>query len=150
TLELDGGGTHSGSFNIAAGGTLALDAPGVQTFSANSSLTGAGTLAIYTDVTASGAYNMTGELYLANGTLTAPGNWTVPFLHWAGGTLSGAGTTTIPAGGTLTIEGYTTKRLSGQTFNNAGSASLSGNHLTLANGAVFNNQPGATFTLQDD
>src|SRR5207244_856667 len=115
TLRLDaGGGTHTGSFSVAAGATLEF-AGTTHSLNAGSAVTGAGTVA-YTGGTATivgagyalagttrvsglGIANFnstasTGGLDLSAGTLGGSGELTVTGLAtWTGGTMSGAGET---------------------------------------------------------
>ena len=59
-------------------------------------------------------------------------------LHWYSGTMSGVGTTTVLAGGTLTIDDAQ-HILNGRTLLNQGTGEWVWNHIRLNNGAVFTN-----------
>ena len=65
--------------------------------------------------------------------------------------MSGSGSTVVSSGATLTLNTFV-QTLSGRTLTNAGAATLAdtGFYLDLTNGATFNNQLGATFSIQDD
>src|SRR5262249_39220698 len=68
---------------------------------------------------------------------------------WAGGTLSGTGVTNAGGGMQITGSGHT---LNARTLNNGGGATLQGPNstVTMGNGAVLNNQSGATLDIQND
>ena len=116
------------------------------------------TIAIATSVTISGLTINSGATVTVDGTLalqgssTGSGNLTVNgALNWSSGTMSGSGVTTIAAGGTLDFLGAA-KTLDGRTINNAGTATVSGPAvtLTMANGAIFNNQASGSFEIRND
>ena len=90
-------------------------------------------------------------LNLSGGVLSGSDNITVSgVMTWSGGTMGGSGTTTIAAGGTLDLLGAAKTLRS--TLDNAGTATVSGAAvtLTMANGAVFNNQASGSFEIQND
>ena len=60
--------------------------------------------------------------------------------------MSGSGTTTVQAG--IAISGSGTLLLDARTLNNAGTTTFSANNLHGKNGAIFNNQLGATVNIQ--
>ncbi len=131
-------GTYSVTNTTVSGGTV-LFAPGTSFTSSNNTLINGGTLNLSTGTSISFK-----TLTLSNGTLTGLDNFTIGTLNWTGGTLSGASTTATVTG-TLTMNDSNVS-LDGRTLNNAGSATLGGGSLYLAllNGAVFNNQAGAS------
>ncbi|MBP7686686.1 MAG: hypothetical protein KA765_02225 [Thermoflexales bacterium] len=156
---------HSGPFSIANGATLQVAGSGTLNFA--TTITGAGS-GVFSGSTAnfiSGTYslsNMTvsggtvnlntgtaqtfNGVTLSNGTLTGADNFSSTAMTWTGGTLSGSGTTTVT--GTLDMPASSVT-LDGRILNNAGSATVSGGsfYMTLYNGAVFNNQAGASLQL---
>jgi hypothetical protein len=138
-LALSMSGTSS--LTITNGGaSLAFSSPSTATTlslglgaPAGGMLTANGTLAI------SGALNLS-----TGGVLTGTGNVTIASpLNWSGGTMTGTGTFTN--NGIANITGGT---LDGKTFNNAGTANVSG--FTMSNAATFNNQAGGTINAQAD
>jgi hypothetical protein len=87
------------------------------------------------------------HLTMEGGTVTGDGVLTVQDLDWAGGAMAGGGTTVIPVDGTLDITGVATLS---RALDNFGPAIWSGTgDFSLSNG-VFNNKPGATFTVLND
>ena len=63
--------------------------------------------------------------------------------------MSGTGMTIIPLNATMDITTGSFKTLSVRTINNAGTVNFSSSQeLRINDGAVFNNQPGATFDAQ--
>jgi hypothetical protein len=93
------------------------------------------------------------NLNLHAGTLTGAGDVSVTqSLTWTAGTMSGTGTTTVATGGTLQLSGQLT--LNGRTLANDGTANWSGagqfDAISLSNGAVIDNQAGATFVIAND
>jgi hypothetical protein len=102
-----------------------------------------------------GTFNLTVNLSFVNvtlssGTLTGPGTLTVTSAAtWTGGTMSGSGTTTIVAAATLTISGSGSSTLDTRTLLLAGATNWTGSGtLTLANGALIDNQASGLFTIQ--
>src|SRR5205814_2122890 len=76
-------------------------------------------------------------------------------MTWTGGTISGSGALNAQGGLTLGAAAATDLEfLSGRTLNNAAAATLaalnSSYGLWLASGAIFDNKPGASFTLLTD
>jgi hypothetical protein len=65
-----------------------------------------------------------GSLDMYGGTLTASGTLSVTRFMWAGGTLSGIGTTTIAAGGDWQVRGPDVKMLDGHILINAGAGNI--------------------------
>jgi RHS repeat-associated protein len=182
TLDLAGGGDSTGSFSVSSGATLTFDTGGTSTLEAASQVGGAGTVhflggtahilgtydlgnsghTLIDGGTAdfSGAAQVTlPQLQLADGTLTGSDNVIVTgTFDWTGGTMSGAGTTTVAAGGQLNLSG--TLFLDSRTLINAGVATWSGdgpndglyvNYTgTDPSGATIHNLPGATFRITND
>ena len=153
TFSLGSGGTHSGTFDVSAGATLGFFA-GTQNLNAGTSFPGAGALAF-----TGGTVNMnipfspTVPVTLSGGAvLNLTGDNSFAVLDWFGGTLGGSGTTTIAAGGTLTMSGSGIKILANRTLSNSGTIVQTGSGSLYANGGtnILNNQLGATYDLQGD
>jgi hypothetical protein len=163
TLDLSGGGTSNGTFNLAAGTTLDFS---FDTYTFNNVSTGASagrllvsgaTLNVNGAFAHAGATEMTsgvlnvGTSYAAStyqmsgGTVSGPGTLNVAGLTtWAGGTMAGPGTTN--ANGGIAISGNNVHDLSGgRVLNIAGTATWSGNtfaeggRVGLGGGAQVNN-----------
>jgi len=153
---------NSGPFNVANGATLQVAGSGTINFAADLTGAGSGVFSSGTTNFTSGTYglgNMTvsggtvslntgaahnlNAVTLSGGTLTGADNFSITAMTWTGGTLSGAGTTTVT--GTLDMLSSSVT-LDGRTFNNAGTATIGGTsfYMIMYNGAVFNNQAGAT------
>jgi hypothetical protein len=170
TLTLTGGGTSTGAFTLAA--TTTLNISNTYTL-AGGSVTGAGTVTVPTSstlvasadspsvanlalsggtLTASAGANLrVGALTFSSGTLGGPGAVTVTgSLNWTNGVMTGPGTTTLNGTSALPVQGVFS-RVDGRTVNNAGTAAppASGGSFMLANGAAWNNLPGATLVLPD-
>src|SRR6202034_2566680 len=94
------------------------------------------------------------SLTMSGGTLTGFSTLIVTgSTNWTGGTITGDGTITTE--GTLTLGNATQNDqefLNGATLDNAGTATLAASNsnygLYLSNGALFDNQNGAGFTLE--
>jgi RHS repeat-associated protein len=90
-------------------------------------------------------------LDLTAGTLTGTDSVSViGTLNWAGGTMSGAATTTVAQGATLNLSGAPI--LDGRTLVSAGTATWTGGQFVqigMSNGATIDNQAGATFTVSN-
>jgi hypothetical protein len=153
TVSFAGGGTGSGAFQVA-GGAVAAFTSNTFTLTAGASFTGAGLARVAgatAIVTIPGGTGATAQNFeLINGTLSGEGDLTVNgSLSWSGGTMSGNGSTTVAASGTLTISGSVGKNLSQRAFVNAGTATWAGTGTVSArNGAVITNQVGAVFDVQ--
>ena len=150
-LALTADGTSAGSFNVASGARV--DFPGgTHALGAGATFTGAGVVGLAGPATLTLAADVAAvNLDVAGGTLDGPGNLTVTgTLQWTAGTMRGAGTTTIPAGGVLGIDGSAAKNLQ-RTINNAGATTWTSNGDVLCGeGVAFNNQAGGTFAIQND
>lgn len=151
SLRLTGGGTHTGAFDIASGTTLELTG-GTHTLNAGASFSGTGTFYMNNaavTVTANVPITHSGTFTLGGGTLNGPATVTINGpMTWTDGIISGAGVLQVNGG--LTINTIFGKTLDGRTLNNAGTASHSGLNFLMTNGAVINNQAGATFNLDSD
>ena len=124
---------------------VTIDVPGDATihFSSGStqiaSLTSTETLVISGGSLDIAQSSSTQQLLLSGGTLTGVGNVSVSGqLHWYSGTMSGAGTTTVLAGGSLLLDTHETF-LNGRTLLNQGTGEWLRNSIHLNNGAVFTN-----------
>jgi hypothetical protein len=82
-----------------------------------------------------------------SGQLRGTGTLTTTTMTWTGGTMGDTGTTTIPAGGSLTISGTGTKFLDGRTVNSDNTTWSDTGGIVAGDGAVFNNTH--TFTVQN-
>lgn len=140
TLELVHG-TSSGTFDVAAGGTLTF-APGTHTMNTGAAFTGDGFSRV-----AGGTLNVVGDVTALNfgldsGTLTGPGTLTVfVYLDWTGGTMANTnGVTRLDFAATLAINGNAPKAISGRTLNLDGYTQWydSGN-VSLSTSATINN-----------
>ncbi len=162
-LELDGGGTGTGSFAISSGATLNF-AAGTYDLNAGSTLSGAGTMQVSGPGRLNfnaGSLNLTGtmsisggeanfnaaastaQLVLSGGNLSGSAALTVSGLFtWNGGTLSGTGVTNANGGilmdGTLALDQRTLNNAAGQTATQAATLNNDAN-LVFSNGATFNN-----------
>jgi hypothetical protein len=153
TLQLNGGGTSTGAFDVAAGSSLTFGYPG-YTLAAGTTFPGAGVPRV-----AGGDVYVAGDLTAAafaldGGTLTGTGDLTVTgAFDWTGGSLTDPnGSLTVAAAATLTIRGPNSKGIDGRTLNLAGTANWSadGGDLSLSNGATVNVLPGGAFNVQAD
>jgi hypothetical protein len=168
TLALQFGGTDSGSFAVTAGNTLSFSG-GYHNLAAASGVSGAGTVAVSggtVDVQGSfspAAVSLSGgvvnffanpvslaTLNMSGGTLLGGADVGVSSaLNWSGGTMADVGSTSVAGTATLSITG--TVFLDGRTLNNAGAATWTGTgYVYTGDGAVVNNQTGATFAAQSD
>jgi len=144
------GATVSGSTALdMSSGTLGGDGPLTVNGTFNWS---GGTISGSGSFTINGSMNISGSTTLAmsGGTLGGDGPITVNgTLNWSGGTISGGGSFTVNS--PLNISGSSNKYLSGRTLTNSGTTTWTGTGwLYLNNGAVFDNQAGATFDIQTD
>ena len=143
-----GGGTSTGSFNIAAGAKLEFR-NGASTLD-NATTSGEGTLQLSTDniggdavLTINGGSH-TSKLLIGGSTLTGSAHTFQGPATWTGGTITGAASTTFS--GDLSITGADTKTLSGgRVLNLNGTTTWSGNTahnnnaIDFVNGATINN-----------
>jgi hypothetical protein len=166
TLSLAGGGTGSGTFTAAAGGTLEVAGPYVLDI--GSAVTGAGTIRF----SGNGAVTVAATDTAANTTVTGgPVNFlndaTLPSLTLSGGTVSVgnrltvsgllsvttastlSGTGSTRANGGMALSGRLT--VIGGPLDNVGLATVTGAaSIALGGGAVFTNLAGATVDVQHD
>ncbi len=169
TLRLQQDGAHSGTFDVFAsaalefyGGDHILD--GSATIAGAGDVTfGGGTTTITGTITSlsglltlsSGTLNLNGPTSILAFSLPGPGilegssSLTVTeVMTWTGGTMRGAGTTTIAPEAELILSGGD-KYLNARKLNNQGTATMSGmGNFDLRNGATFSNT--GTFDLQTD
>ena len=116
-----------------------LTITGTATFAADLNLTGTLTLNGTGSMT---TLELSGGVALTNSsTLSVSG-----LLTWSGGTVSGTGTTNANGGMALSGEPF----LSQQTLNNVGTATWDGSTFLMENGAVINNEAGATWNHKND
>jgi autotransporter-associated beta strand protein len=133
SLSLTAGGTHTGTFGVAAGGTLSF--AGNHTFQTASSVTGAGNVSFGVGAGAAGtaniagAYNVSGSTFLIGGTVAFAAPATTGTLSVSAGTINGvrdlSATSLINEGGTI--------RTSSGTLT-AGDATLRGGATTVETG----------------
>jgi len=150
-LALTGDGSSAGAFNAVSGSRLDV-AGGTQTLTAGAAIAGAGTVRVAAPAILVLAARVAAvNLDLAGGTVDGPGALSVSgSLQWTGGTLRGAGTTTIEPGGALSIAGSAANNLQ-RTINSAGVTTWSGSgNVLCASGVMFNNQAGGTFAIQNN
>ena len=178
TLQLDGGGTITGTMTADAKGELDFDS-GTFNLDAASTITGAGTISVTggASVKDAGDYTVTGNTDLNSfsldfdggqsvnmGTLTMSGGLLTGFtaltvtssMDWTGGTITGDGTIITQGSLTLGDPGESDiELLDGVTLDNQGAATIATLDsqyfgLYLFDGATFDNQPGASFTYLTD
>ncbi len=126
-------------FNV----TLSASVPAINSLGSDGTLTVSSTLSI-------AAASVVNNTLTLSGTLTGNGDLTVTStLNWTGGTITGSGGLTIASGASLNLAPTAAHSLF-RTTNNAGTATVSGQGLNLGFGAIFNNQLGATFDIQND
>lgn len=144
-LRLSGGGLHGGQFNVADGAVLEL-ASGTHVFGATSAVDGPGVLHISGGTAQVDAVSHTAKLLLSGGTLTGGDHWLQGETDFSGGSIRGAGVTTIAAGST--ISGGAIKQLAaGRTLALAGDAAWEGN-TAANNGTLFLGSTGGATTLR--
>jgi hypothetical protein len=194
TLSLNGGGTGSGNFTVAALATLNFGG-GLHQLNASSTISGNGSVGFSAGVVDEvGSYGVNGgtaasgsgavtfwgtvtsvgsSLSIANsatvdfgrnsitvpavtmsgGTLLGVGNVDVTGnMSWTGGTMGDLGSTTIDTGAALNMMMGGARTLDGRTLNitNMATANWSTGTIALNDGAVINNQAGASFIVQVD
>jgi len=137
TLNLYGGGTHSGSFSTGTGGTVM-------------GFNGAHTLGAGTSAAGGGVFSLVGGTFTVNTTSGSP--WTPSLFNQSGGTVGGTGTMRITStfnwtGGTQGSAGTTD--LTGTTNVNGSSVTLDSGR-AMTNSGTFNYIPnGASFLTID-
>jgi hypothetical protein len=157
--------TVSGAFHVQSGASLRLN--GTNNLSGDVTFSGTGMVDIVGSVNLDGAYAFTGTtsissgtlslgsgstattaiLNMSGGTLTGSGDLSADTINWSNGSMTGSGSTT----GTSAVDFTGTDQISlyDRTFNNAGAAIWTKtNYLSMNAAAIFNNQAGATFSIQ--
>ncbi|MCZ2341134.1 MAG: choice-of-anchor A family protein, partial [Bacteroidales bacterium] len=116
------------------------------------SISGTGSLVITGGTLTLGAASTVGSFAQSGGTLAGAGDLTVTgTLSWTSGTMSGAGTTIIAAGGTLALSGYDTRFLVGRTLRIAGTGTWTDSgSLYLADAARLDVAAGGTLDLPEN
>lgn len=144
TLSINGGGTQSGSFQVAMGAKLVFNGNN-NTFATGTTFSGPGTttLAGVATITAPLVTYSGGGVFQVTGTLKGSGTFTATApVELAGGTMSGNGITN--ASGGLVIDGYQ-QLLDARTLNVSGSALFTGDapsqggYFYVYNGGTVNN-----------
>jgi autotransporter-associated beta strand protein len=148
TMNLSGGGTSAGSFNVASGATLGFT--GGTHYLGGATFTNAGTINIAVATATFNSFaSIPGTVNFSSGTLngTATMSFTGP-VTWTGGTMSGSGATLTQGGITLSGSGDT--YLDGRTLQIVGTATFTGsNYLHGRNGGTFyNSNPSWIVDLQ--
>ena len=149
TLSLQGGGT------LATGGRMNASA-GTHVIFGNSY-----TLSDNSQLAGSGDYTVTGGTLTANGNIsvstlaitggTFAGNHTLTgSVGWSGGSLNGAGTTTIASSSNLTISGTSDHDFSARSIVNNNTTSWTGGRLRSGNGGTFTNNGTFNDTASSD
>jgi len=153
TLNLYGGGTHSGSFSTGTGGTV-MGFNGAHTLGAGTSAAGGGIFSLvggtFTVNTTSGSpwapslFNQSGGTVGGTGTMRVTSTF-----NWTGGTQGSAGTTDLT--GTTNVNGSSVTLDSGRAMTNSGTFNY------VPNGAAFLTIDGSahiddsgTINLQND
>jgi uncharacterized repeat protein (TIGR01451 family) len=170
-LSLNGGGTHTGTFNAGAGATLAFGG-GTHSAGGLSAVSALGTIK-FTAGTANfaGSYAVTGTTRITGGTarFNSPSSTAVLDMSggvlggtaifditasgtWSGGTMDGAGTTSINPPAVLTMTGAATYTYldNGRTLSNSGTIiySTPTYYLAFYNGSTLDNF--GLFDIQTD
>jgi len=148
TMLMNGGGTSSGTFNLAAGAQIEFR-NGNHTLN-NVTTSGAGTLQISTEnvgadatVTINGG-TLNSAFLLSGSTLNGASHVFQGPATWTGGTITGDATQSTTFGGTLAIIGANTKTLSGGRVLNAADTTWSGNNgnnnntISIAATSIYN------------
>jgi len=143
-LRLQGGGSHSGSFQLAAGAELDL-AGGTHHFDTTSTV-GAGTLHISAGTVNLNGGSHTSPLLLSGGSLTGSNHLLGGPATWSGGTISGGAKTTF--NGSLALTGGSTKTLSAGRLLVAVGDSRWSDNTAAGNGMLFFGSTGGQATLR--
>ncbi len=158
TLHLRGGGNSSGSFNAPTPGRL-LFGEGTHTFSASSSVSGSGTLGIFSgSAIVNGSWMVSGITDLQGGTiafntaastitgifrgsdLTGTGSLTVSnTMDWSSGRIVSGGTLTIANTATLSLINNNDKDIVGSTLANFGTVNWLAGRIRTGSGALISN-----------
>ena len=167
SLQLTGGGTSTGAYQVATGGVLDFNS-GTHTLAAGSNVTGAG-LVMFSGgtVTAAGGYGVTGpslvnggtanfntvsgsagSLTVTSGTLGGTDTLTVTGpMSWAGGNLSGANGK-VRAAGTLSLAPTGTVNFAQYTLEVAGTGTWTGTGQLYGGQAILRVASGGTLDIQ--
>ncbi len=151
----DTSATIDGAFNVSGGTSVGY---GSATFADDATIDNLG--ANLEISTSNGALNIASSqsfaittLSIEEGTLSGDGGdiTVTGSTTWDGGTISGFGTVTCAGG--LTLIGPSDQNdaiddLDGVTLDNAGAASVIDSRLSLNDGAVIDNEPGGSFTIE--
>src|SRR3989441_512355 len=150
TLRLASGGTSTANVAVSAPATLEVSG-GVHNWN-GISITGGGPTVISGGTASTTGANGSVNLTLSGGTLTGGGGLTITgTMSWTGGLMSGTRTTPIAARATLNNRGTAPEALSQRTLTNNGTTTWAGTGtISSGDGAVFSNQAGATFSIQND
>ncbi|MGH9456052.1 MAG: beta strand repeat-containing protein, partial [Thermoanaerobaculia bacterium] len=148
-ISLEGGGTSTGTFDVA--GSLAFAGSSSHVLGSGADLTGTGTITLSSGTleVAAPVSSSVGSFEQTGGTLTGTGALTIDTSYtWMAGTMSGAGSTDVAPGATLSLSGPGTKSLSQRVINNGGTAFWSAGAISGSFGAAIDN--GATFNASAD
>jgi len=140
----------SGEININANSVLEF-AAGTHALEPGVALNGDGTLRVSDGTTNfNPGNNFNGVLEITGGVFHSSSDITLNHpINWLGGHISGSGN--LLTGSSLNISGSDLKILDGKTLLNQHVATWSGaGNIHLQNDAVFQNQPGGTFEIQND
>jgi len=150
TLTLSGGGTSSGGFVLGSGAALQFTG-GEHAFNTGATVTGGAMTASAGTLRFDGTTLLSLPVAFSGGTWTGGGAVTAEALSWTGGTMTGTGTTEVPADRSLSISGSSTKSL-GRTITSGGMVTfMPSTNLSSAaggSGAVINNLAGGMFDVQ--
>jgi len=156
TLELKGGGTQTGDFDVAAGTTLQFNG-GTHSFN-GTNFTGNGTVNVSggeVSATGVGATFGTFTTFTLNGGYPSPilsGDGPFTFdgpVEWGHAAIQGTGPLTINH--TMTIAGTDVRVLDTRSITNNGTIQVTGTgNINVSNGAAINNEQNATFEFQSD
>jgi hypothetical protein len=153
-MTLAGGGTSTGTFTITSGNTLGFT--GGTHYLIGATFNNSGTINFDgATVSLNSPTTIAGKVNLSEGTLTSTSTltFTGPF-NWSGGEMNGGGTTVTQGStnyfyGDLILDGHTLTNTGTTVFSPYFAPGFYSNtHLYGRNGAIFNNQTGATVTLQ--
>lgn len=149
TATVTNGGIFAGAVSIAAGSTFSLTG-GTVNVNTGTAFAGSGVFSIAGGtLTINDDVDGPSNLVLNSGQINGSDDLTLPGLFtWAGGTLGGTGTTTIPNGATLTINGSNEKTINGgHILNIVGTATWSGSgNIAATDDPIIQNF--GTFSIQ--
>jgi autotransporter-associated beta strand protein len=145
TLAISGGGSASGTFNVAAGATLIFNSD--YSLAAGARLDGAGTYTFSGSrtLTLNGNTTVVSSLSLSGVTINGPGDLNVQGnINYAGGSVAGSGALAIAPTASMTLAGPADASFARRLDNN-GTLSWTGGRVVLTD-APINNLAGAVFT----